>query len=84
MGRLEIESGSVTIKIKGKAEVWIDGVGLGKIKKKKVSLEAGEHLFRFGIGSKSIEANCEVEAGQRYQLSINPKKPDANCIVMGR
>jgi hypothetical protein len=70
----EIEFGEVRVAIKGKAELWVDGVSLGKVKKKKLKLSAGTHLFRAKMGKKKIAIEGPVEAGGKFVLNLDLKK----------
>ena len=57
-----IDSGDMRVVIKGKAELWVDGVSLGKVKK-KLKLSAGEHVFRAKMGKKKMAIKgCESVA----------------------
>ena len=69
-----IESGDVRVSIKGKAELWVDGVSLGKVKKKKLKLSAGEHVFRAKMGKKKMAIKGTVESGGTFVLSLDFKK----------
>ena len=69
-----IESGDVRVVIKGKAELWVDGVSLGKVKKKKLKLSAGEHVFRAKMGKKKMAIKGTVESGGNFVLNLDFKK----------
>ena len=69
-----IDSGDVRVVIKGKAELWVDGVSLGKVKKKKLKLSAGEHVFRAKMGKKKMAIKGTVESGGNFVLSLDFKK----------
>lgn len=74
----DIETGNVVVTIKGKAELWVDGVSLGKVKKKKkLQLEAGTHLFRAKMGKKKLAVQGAVEAGGNFTLLLDFKKKKA-------
>jgi hypothetical protein len=69
-----IESGEVRVVIKGKAELWVDGVSLGKVKKKKLKLSAGDHIFRAKMGKKKMAIQGTVESGGNFVLTLDFKK----------
>ena len=69
-----IDSGDVRVVIKGKAELWVDGVSLGKVKKKKLKLSAGEHVFRAKMGKKKMAIKGTVESGGNFVLEPRFKK----------
>ena len=69
-----IDSGEVRVAIKGKAELWVDGVSLGKVKKKKLKLSAGDHVFRAKMGKKKMAIQGTVESGGTFVLSLDFKK----------
>ena len=60
--------------IKGKAELWVDGVSLGKVKKKKLKLSAGDHIFRAKMGKKKMAIQGTVESGGTFVLNLDFKK----------
>jgi cytoskeletal protein RodZ len=70
----EIDYGDVRVSIKGKAELWVDGVSIGKVKKKKLKLSAGNHLFRAKMGKKKIAVQGTVAKGGTFLLNIDFKK----------
>ena len=69
-----IDAGDVRVVIKGKAELWVDGVSLGKVKKKKLKLSAGPHVFRAKMGKKKMAIQGTVESGGTFILSLDFKK----------
>jgi len=69
-----IDSGDVRVVIKGKAELWVDGVSLGKVKKKKLKLSAGPHVFRAKMGKKKMAIQGVVESGGTFVLNLDFKK----------
>ena len=69
-----IDSGEVRVAIKGKAELWVDGVSLGKVKKKKLKLSAGDHVFRAKMGKKKMAIRGTVESGGTFVLNLDFKK----------
>jgi len=79
----EIEFGEVRVAIKGKAELWVDGVSLGKVKKKKLKLSAGTHLFRAKMGKKKIAIQGKVEAGGTFVLNLDLKKMKSSFQAKG-
>lgn len=79
----QIDSGEVRVVIKGKAELWVDGVSLGKVKKKKLKLSAGQHIFRAKMGKKKLAVKGKVEEGGNFTLSIDFKKMKTSFGAQG-
>jgi hypothetical protein len=52
----------------------VDGVSIGKVKKKKLKLSAGNHLFRAKMGKKKIAVQGTVAKGGTFLLNIDFKK----------
>ncbi|MEE2961498.1 MAG: hypothetical protein VYA34_12210 [Myxococcota bacterium] len=72
----DIDSSKVRLVLRKPAVVWIDGVSLGKVRKKKVELEHGEHRIRVVLRKKKgFQEVIDIDGDKKsYVLKINPKK----------
>ena len=72
----DIDSAKVRLVLRKPAVVWVDGVSLGKVRKKKVELEHGAHRIRVVLRKKrGFQEIIEIDGAKKsYVLKINPKK----------
>ena len=79
-----------------KGVVWVDGEKVGKLKKKKIELDAGDHEIKAKFGSNVLSivrecSDCEPKAGetkppwkerkQAYLDSLSKKSPSALLVT---
>jgi hypothetical protein len=60
-----------------KGVVWIDGEKVGKLKKKKFELDAGDHEIKAKFGKKIVTTNVRLQPDQAYELKIDAKRKKA-------
>ena len=60
-----------------KGVVWIDNEKVGKFKKKKIELDAGDHEIKAKFGKKIVTTNVRLEPDQSYELKIDAKRKKA-------
>ncbi len=74
-GPIDLVTGTVKVSVKGKAVLWVDGVSVGKTKKKmKIEVEVGEHRFLVVSGKKQLWLKGQVEDGKNYDLKFDFRK----------
>jgi hypothetical protein len=68
---------SVKLVLTKKGVVWIDGEKLGRVKKKKLELDAGDHEIKAKFGKKIVTTNIRLEPDQAYELKIDARRKKA-------
>ena len=72
---IDLVYGTVKVSVKGKGQLWIDGVNIGKTKKKmKIDVSVGTHRFLLSAGKKQLWLTGEIEDGQTYDLKFDLRK----------
>lgn len=67
----------IKIVLTKKAPLWIDGKKVGKVKKHKVELDAGEHELKAKFGKKFVTLKVVPKPGQAYEVRFDAKRKKA-------
>ena len=65
---------TVNISMNRKGVVWVDGKKIGKLRKKTMELEAGEHTIKAKFGRKTVQQKIDVEAGASYNFAVDGRR----------
>ena len=74
----QIETAKLRLSISRRAMLWVDGVKMGKTKRKKLELEAGEHTIRAIMGRKMMVKSFSVDDGDVYKLKLDFRRKKAD------
>jgi hypothetical protein len=68
---------TVKLVLTKKGVVWVDDEKVGKFKKKRIELDAGDHEIKAKFGKKIVTTNVRLEPDQAYELKIDAKRKKA-------